>query len=152
MKKGMRRTLTALVLGIFFAGCTTIPGERDGMEFTEMINAGEWEVLSEGTAEPFLLDTEMIMRRSDMREFWKILAERNFSLGETELLVIDEPAEAARYGRGLEIEQFFAKYVPEKSATFLAESTAGRFYMTIGRDEKRNRMIYAFAGPLGKEE
>ena len=51
----------------------------------------------------------MIMRASDMKEFWKILAEGGFSLGETEFAVLDDPADYSRYGSGLEIVTVFCQ-------------------------------------------
>ena len=118
-----------LVLG----ACSTVPTDRDGLEFVDLINNGEWKPLSEMTGSPFLLDTEMIMRASDMKEFWKILAEGGFSLGETEFAVLDDPADYSRYGSGLEIEQFFAKYVPEDAVTFVVTGGPGKFFMTVGK-------------------
>ena len=91
---------------------------------------------------------EMIMRGADMAEFWRILAEGGFSFGEAEFRVIDEEANAARYGTGLEIEQFFVKYVPEGAVTFEVEGGPGLFFMTVGKDEERINRIYALAGPV----
>jgi hypothetical protein len=144
----MKRLLPLLIGVLLLGACTTIPTEKEGLEFVELINAGDWEQLSAQSGTPFLLDTEMIMRAADMREFWKILAEGNFSLGETEFEIIDQEARADRYGKGLEIEQFFVKYVPEGAVTFLVTGGPGKFYMTVGKDEERTSRLYAFAGPL----
>ncbi|WP_319561034.1 hypothetical protein [Marispirochaeta sp.] len=145
--------LAALSMVLLISGCSTLgflaPAKPDGAEIAGLINAGDWESLSAKSGSPFLLDREMIMRQADMQEFWKILAEGGFRLGEAEVSILDEEATAARYGQGLEIEQFFAKYVPSGASTFLIQSEAGRFYLTVGRDSKRTNRIYAFAGPTG---
>lgn len=144
----MKRLLPLIAAVLILGACTTVPTEREGLEFVELINAGEWEALSEKSGTPFLLDTEMIMRGADMADFWRILAEGGFSFGEAEFRVIDEEADSARYGSGLEIEQFFVKYVPEGAVTFQVEGGPGRFFMTVGKDEERTNRIYAFAGPV----
>ena len=144
----MRRLLPLLAAVVILGACTTVPTEREGLEFVELINAGEWREVSEKTGTPFLLDTEMIMRAADMAEFWRILAEGGFSFGEAEFMVVDPEASAARYGTGLEIEQFFAKYVPEGAVTFQVDGGPGRFFMTVGKDDERSNRIYAFAGPV----
>ncbi len=144
MKYAVPLLLAVLILG----ACSTVPTEKDGFSFVELINNGEWQELSDMTGSPFLLDTEMIMRPADTREFWKILAEGGFSLGEAEFAVLDDPADSSRYGSGLEIEQFFAKYVPEDAVTFVVDGGPGKFFLTVGKDDKRKNRIFAFTGPV----
>ena len=144
----MKRLLPLLAALILLAACTSVPTEREGLEFVDLINAGDWQAMAEKSGSPFLLDTEMIMRPADMEEFWKILADGGFSLGEAGFEIVDAEASAERYGSGLEIEQFFVKYVPEGAVIFLVTGGPGRFYMTVGKDEDRNTRLYAFAGPL----
>ena len=144
----MKRLLPVLLAVVVLASCTTVPSERDSMLFVTLINDGDWEAMSAKTASPFLLDTEMIMRPADMKEFWKTLAEGGFSLGEAQTVTLDEEAAASRYGSGIEIEQFFAKYVPDGAVTFLVSGGPGRFYMTVGKEKDRRSRIYAFAGPV----
>ena len=49
MKYAVPLLLTLLVLG----ACSTVPTDRDGLEFVDLINNGEWKPLSEMTGRPF---------------------------------------------------------------------------------------------------
>lgn len=142
----------SLAMLLFFSGCATISPaiSADAEAITSLINEGNSVELSALSSESFLLDTEILHGRSLVSEFWNGLTQAGFKL-ENPVVIENRAPQAADsifFGKGIDVEVFFTRYLPPQSTLFRIGSDDSEIVLILGPSEKGKSKILAFGGPF----
>jgi hypothetical protein len=153
MHSSIKRLLPLLAAALVLASCASIQRAQDQGrvgQIARLINSGEAEKLAAMSADPFLLDQEIIPLRADIAGFWKDVTKAGYKVAGPELEK-GSPASADSYrafADTMEAKAFFARYV-KKGARVLELSTGdGRRIVLLVRDALFSRTLYGFKGPF----
>ncbi len=159
LSAGAAALLAALLLSA--GGCTTnaeyIKSDGPILRLADLVYQGDSGELTRLSNTPFLLDSEILLRRSHVRTLWENLAQAGLRLPETEILLADTvnagtwrafgtagPGEKA----GLETRSFFMNYVSDQAALIRLRTAQGTFLLLLDGRENRYPRISGIRGPL----
>ena len=140
-----------IVLIAVLAGCATLEQRlsQAAEDVIDMINEGRANDLAQMTLTPFLLDGEIIILDSDMRDFWATLIEAGFEIG-SPVLTETVPAQEDTFrwfADTKEVQSFFEKYATEECHVVIVESESLRFLFLMDRPGGKESKIIGFKGP-----
>ena len=137
---------------ILFAGCLSLEQRVSSAaeEVISLINSGNSEQLAGMTATPFLLDEEIILLSDDMRGFWQNIVEAGFSIDNAALTATYEIDDKSfkEFGKGLEVESFFQKYVSKDGHIVVVETEDVKILLIMDRTKKKETKLIGFRGPV----
>ncbi len=140
------------LLFIVLASCTTlkIPNDKSVMEFIEILNSGDAETLSNLSQSPFLLDQEIIYRKSDIAKIWQAFVENDYQLFNAEIIENEfiYQESYSRFSSNRDVKVFFDKYLNEHTKLYHINSDKGEFLFLFSYKEKGIPTIYGLLGPI----
>ncbi len=147
------KTISAVLIilaVIAFHGCTTLKyaGKEQAQDLIELINLGNYEELALHSSENFLLDAEILQSPILINDLWRGLADSGFRLSAAQIEDrILNPEDRALFGKGPEIDAFFAKYLPGQPTLLKITASSSLFLFIIGPSADTGFTVYAFGGP-----
>ena len=132
------KNLFVLTAAIVVAGCATLGSgfiTRDFERAVAIINAHDANELIQNSSAPFIFESEMLLRKSDVEAVWRNLSKNRFELVNpvvAETKKIDESTYMV-FSESEEMKVFFYKYIPEGSTLGRIDTDNGTFYLLIGR-------------------
>ena len=152
MRKLIITAVSAIIL-ILLASCATmeaVPKDKSIHRFVELFNTGNPALITEMTAVPMLIDGEIVARSSDADFFWSRLDELGFRLDANTEYTVEPVSEQSRllFGDTMEIQTFFAKYVPDTAVIVRISGSGGNFILLLSGRKGKYPYIFGFTGPL----
>lgn len=110
--------LACAAAAVLFGACASVQfvqRDEDILALTELINRGDNEMLSSLSETPFLFDGETIMLKGDVQSLWRNLSDAGFTLQRPVVEKIEDLNEESYrvFGKSLDVEAYFGKYLPE---------------------------------------
>ena len=119
--------------------------------FARLINTGQAKALASMSAVPFLVDQEIVSIPADVEDFWRVLVDSRFTVGEAALAASFPVTEASyrEFADTMEVKAFFAKYVAKGTRLLELSTAEGRRILLLVLEEPFGRKtIRGFKGPL----
>jgi hypothetical protein len=145
------KSLFIIVSAILIAGCATLGtgfAARDFERAVAIINSQDAGGIIQNTSAPFVFESEMLLRQSDVEAVWSHLSENGFELVNpivTETNKIDDSTYRV-FSESEEMRIFFSKYIPKGSALGRVDTDNGTFYLLIGRGADGYSAILGITG------
>jgi hypothetical protein len=149
--------MVVLALGLL-ASCSTTPPSQDVKRLDQLLtelSASDEDRIIALTANPFLLDGEIIAREEDLRSLWQNLKAAGFSFAGAKVGIVAPVNDASfkRFADTKETQAFFAKYLTKDAAVVEVETAKGVvLILSGGKAAKGSRVpkIYGLTIPGGK--
>ncbi|MBN2736791.1 MAG: hypothetical protein JXR70_07395 [Spirochaetales bacterium] len=147
----MKKICFLLFIFMLAGACSTIPviNPQKDMEFIlSAFNEKQTDFLITQTAIPFLIDSEIILQKSDIVYYWESMVQigplEGYKIGPLTKLNTED---SYLYSDSLEVKLFFQKYLPKQAYLAVIESYQGMFHMIIAYDKNNMPHIFGIRGP-----
>ena len=150
------RFLSAGFAAALLASCASLPVAapvRGAVAVVKALQSGNPDALMSVSSRPFVLDGEIISLADDIAFFWSGLAGAGLDLTISGLPWESGLADAAAaFGTTMEVNSFFARYVPPAAAAIVVPTAAGELMLLLGHRRpadggRRLPTVYGLRGP-----
>lgn len=154
VQKSQIRLAVVVVVAVLAASCATVPPSQREKRIELLIaelNGADEERLVTLSAQPFLLDGEIVALESDIRTLWGNLRGVGFTFDAAQIRAITPVDERSfqRFASTMDVQVFFQKYLSDDAAVVELQTRHGTFLVLTGSRVGRVPKIFGFTGPGG---
>ena len=147
----MKKIVNLLVLLLILGACVSGPAIDPDKDINFIVNAirhQNSEFLVFKSSDSFLMDSEVLVRKDDVKHYWDELVKTE-SFNEYDIRDIKQVTseDFSLYYDTSEVSMFFQKYLLEQNYLITLESSKGIFNILLGYDEAGQFMILGLRGP-----